>query len=264
MRRRFGPADPANHCALNVALYRPGRHDWAMTERPRARLVRSADRLDIGPSRVSAARDGLTIDINEYAAPVPRRIRGRVRVHLPAVSRQVFSLDAPGRHRWWPICPCATIEVDLVSPRLRWSGLAYVDMNAGDEPLEAGFRHWHWSRAGLRDGAAILYDVVRRNGEAGSIALRFDRAGGVEEFAGPAPAPLSTTVWGLPRATRSDSGTATVRRTFESAPFYARSLVAAELCGEPVTAIHESLSLDRFRAPWVQALLPFKMPRIER
>ena len=26
-------------------------------------------------------------------------------------------------------------------------------------------------------------------------------------------------------------------------------------------AVHESLSLDRFRAPWVQAMLPFKVPR---
>jgi len=28
--------------------------------------------------------------------------------------------------------------------------------------------------------------------------------------------------------------------------------------------VHESLSLDRFRAPWVQAMLPFRMPRVWR
>jgi len=33
------------------------------------------------------------------------------------------------------------------------------------------------------------------------------------------------------------------------------------LLGESVTAMHESLSLDRFRARWVQMLLPFRMPR---
>jgi carotenoid 1,2-hydratase len=29
-------------------------------------------------------------------------------------------------------------------------------------------------------------------------------------------------------------------------------------------AMHESLSLDRFRSAWVQLLLPFRMPRIAR
>jgi carotenoid 1,2-hydratase len=28
-----------------------------------------------------------------------------------------------------------------------------------------------------------------------------------------------------------------------------------------VTAVHESLSLNRFRTPIVQAMLPYKMPR---
>jgi carotenoid 1,2-hydratase len=28
-----------------------------------------------------------------------------------------------------------------------------------------------------------------------------------------------------------------------------------------MTAVHESLSLDRFQARWVQAMLPFRMPR---
>jgi hypothetical protein len=26
--------------------------------------------------------------------------------------------------------------------------------------------------------------------------------------------------------------------------------------------MHESLSLQRFRKPWVQAMLPFRMPRV--
>ena len=50
-------------------------------------------------------------------------------------------------------------------------------------------------------------------------------------------------------------------RTLEDAPFYARSLVAAKLLGESVILMHESLSLDRFRMPVVQAMLPFRMPR---
>ncbi len=53
-------------------------------------------------------------------------------------------------------------------------------------------------------------------------------------------------------------------RTLEDAPFYARSLVRPALLGERVAAVHESLSLDRFRTGWVQMLLPFRMPRRSR
>jgi carotenoid 1,2-hydratase len=40
--------------------------------------------------------------------------------------------------------------------------------------------------------------------------------------------------------------------------------VASQLLGQPVVAMHESLSLDRFRSRWVQMLLPFRMPRWTR
>jgi carotenoid 1,2-hydratase len=49
--------------------------------------------------------------------------------------------------------------------------------------------------------------------------------------------------------------------TLQDTPFYARSVVSTEWYGTPATAMHESLSLDRFRTPWVQAMLPFRMPR---
>jgi carotenoid 1,2-hydratase len=37
--------------------------------------------------------------------------------------------------------------------------------------------------------------------------------------------------------------------------------VASRLFGRDVLAVHESLSLDRFRSPVVQWMLPYKMPR---
>ena len=55
-----------------------------------------------------------------------------------------------------------------------------------------------------------------------------------------------------------------VLKTLEDAPFYARSVISAKLLGEPVTLMHESLSLDRFKMPIVQAMLPFRMPRALR
>jgi carotenoid 1,2-hydratase len=57
---------------------------------------------------------------------------------------------------------------------------------------------------------------------------------------------------------------AEVTRTLEDTPFYARSLVRKRLLGSNALAVHESLDLDRFRQPWVQCLLPFRMPRFPR
>jgi carotenoid 1,2-hydratase len=62
---------------------------------------------------------------------------------------------------------------------------------------------------------------------------------------------------------RADAGhPVTVAETLVDAPFYARSVLNMRIAGQPVTAMHESLSLDRFSAGWVQALLPFRMPRV--
>jgi carotenoid 1,2-hydratase len=97
-----------------------------------------------------------------------------------------------------------------------------------------------------------------------SIAIHVDRQGRIEELACPPAAALPSTLWGLGRRTRADAGHgARVVRSFEDSPFYARTLVGSRLRGHEVTAIHESLSLDRFRAPWVKALLPFRIPRYD-
>ena len=70
--------------------------------------------------------------------------------------------------------------------------------------------------------------------------------------------------WRMARSTRSDDGAASIVRTLEDSPFYARSAVATRLRGAPVLAMHEALSLDRFSRRWVQTLLPFRMPRTWR
>ncbi len=151
-------------------------------------------------------------------------------------------------------------------PSLRWTGTAYFDTNSGTEPLEDGFARWDWARSSLREGAAVLYDVVRRDGERMSLALSVTADGAVESFPPPPAVTLPTTsVWRIARATQADHDQqASVIETLEDTPFYARSLVGTHLLGEPVTAVHESLSLDRFRQGWVQVLLPFRMPRIAR
>jgi carotenoid 1,2-hydratase len=237
-----------------------------MTERGRGQLRRSATELVIGPSSVDWDGDRLTVRIDERGAPIPRRVRGTVRLHPKAVTDHAIALDPAGRHRWWPIAPESRVEVELDEPGLRWSGNGYLDTNAGDEPLEAGFREWDWSRTRLRQGSAVLYDMTYLNGRRRSLALRFDGKGGAEEFEPPPATPLPKTFWWrIPRATQTDPGSAArIVETLEDTPFYARSTVSARLLGEPVTAFHESLSLTRFDTRLVQLMLPFRMPRIAR
>ena len=260
--RRRGRGDPLHHCALNVVLYGGRGKRWALTERGRDAVQRDARHLAIGPSALSWDGDVLTIRIDEVTAPVPSRIRGVVRVHPAALTGQGFTLDDAGRHRWSPIAPRSRVEVELSSPALRWSGDGYLDTNDGDAALEDDFTHWDWCRAPAEGGAAILYNASRRVGGDQSLALRVDAAGGVERVPPPPPASLPDTLWRVRRNTRADAGHAPrVRRTLEDTPFYSRSLIDTRLFGRDVAAVHESLSLDRFRAPWVQAMLPFRIPR---
>jgi carotenoid 1,2-hydratase len=260
--RRRGPADPLNHASVNVALYGPVRR-WCLTERGRGAVQREPASLAIGRSRLAFDGTRLRITLDEVTAPIPGRLRGEVTVHLGAATAARHTLDARGRHRWWPIAPASRVEVRLTEPALAWSGKAYLDTNDGDEPLESAFRSWHWCRAPFRDGAAILYEVEERDGSARLISLRVDRTGAVSHSEAPPPATLpSTRLWRVPRPTRADADARpTVRQTLEDAPFYARSVVESRLFGEPVEAVHESLRLDRFTLPVVQAMLPFRMPR---
>jgi carotenoid 1,2-hydratase len=154
------------------------------------------------------------------------------------------------------------IEVALSAPRLHWRGPGYLDSNAGCGPLEARFDRWDWSRSTGRTSTGVLYDVARRDGTTASWALRFDSRGGVEQTDPPPPVTLPRTGWAITRNTRADpGGVARVVETLEDGPFYARTRLESRLHGEAVTAIHETVSLERFRRPWVRALLPFRMPR---
>ena len=264
--RRRGPANPLEHCALNVSLYEESGKRWAMTERAAAKVQQSAGALAIGPSSLTWDGAALEIAIDEITAPIPSRIRGTLRLYPEALFDHAVTLDTSGHHRWRPIAPGARIEVRLSQPSLNWSGTAYLDSNDGDRPLEDDFSDWDWSRARLAKGnTAVLYDVRRLDGSDFSLAKRFNGAGAIDDFAAPPEARLAATSWGIARNTRADKGHhARVLQTLESGPFYARSLVATRIGGEAVSSMHESLSLMRFRRPWVQAMLPFRMPRALR
>jgi carotenoid 1,2-hydratase len=261
--RRRGGADPLHHCAINVGLYLPRRNYWTMTERGRGSLTRTASELVVGPSALQWDGSSLRIDIDERTVPLPGCIRGTVLVHPRVACDGDFALDRDGAHRWRPLLPCADVEVALQSPDLRWRGTGYVDSNAGNGPLEAAFSSWQWTRAHLPgDVTAIAYEAQPRNDTPRTLTLRIGRGALLQSEPEASRATLAATAWGIPRSVAVDPGSRPrVVRGLESGPFYARSLLGLRIDSSNVLAVHESLSLDRFSAGWVQAMLPFRMPR---
>jgi carotenoid 1,2-hydratase len=246
--------------ALNVALYGPRARRWTMTERGEADLAQAPDSLVIGPSRVTWDGNALAFEIDEAGAVFGERVKGRVTIRPEALVTASFALDSDSRHRWAPIATRARVELAFDRPALSWSGDAYLDSNFGDEPMEARFRHWQWSRAHVPGGTRVFYEGTRRDDSRFALSLLIDRDGRPHAAEAPPEVRLRPTGWLMPRATRSE-GRARVLKTWEDAPFYSRSTLATHLEGGMALAVHESLSLTRFAQPIVQAMLPYRMPR---
>jgi carotenoid 1,2-hydratase len=279
--RAGAPAE--QHCAVNLAIYDRTSPRWVFTESPASALQRDASSLGIGRSTLRWEGDALVLDIDELTSPigVGRRVRGRVSLHPEVMPGKVVFLDPNGRHRWQPVAPVARAEASFESPSLRFRGSAYHDSNWGDEPLEAAFRRWDWSRAELpasggssKSGRAhLLYDAELRDGTTIERAFEADDDG-LHEGAvaahrlartGLAPTPI----FRMPRSTRVDAeasgpSAAHVLRTLEDTPFYSRSLLQTRLRGQDVVSVHESLDLDRFTSSVVQLMLRFRMRRTRR
>jgi carotenoid 1,2-hydratase len=258
---RKAPAPAENFCAVNVAIYNRSGGAWAMTERNATQLSTSADHIHIGPSHLRWDGRTLTAHIHEITAPIPRRLRGTITLNTTETQAEIFALDEAGRHRWRPIAPAATVQVNFDSPRLSWSGQGYFDTNDGDRPLAEDFSSWHWSRAAADAGATVMYDVTRRDGTEYGLALHIN-GGQVTYFTPPPEQNVAPSFWRIPRRIRADSGfTPNVIKTLEDAPFYARSRIATRINGAALDTVHETLDLTRFITPIVQAMLPFRMPR---
>jgi carotenoid 1,2-hydratase len=234
-----------------------------MTERSRDSVSRGRSEFVVGPSSLHWDGESLVIDLDEIGLPVPRRVRGRVRVWPRGLSHFAATLDDAGRHRWAPIAPCARIEVTLDRPGAHWRGHAYLDSNEGDEPIDRPFVDWDWSRAALRDGStAVIYDVRQKQGKDRLIAQRFHADGRTEPFEAPPRQHLPRTLWRIARTVRTELGEpARVLETLEDTPFYVRSMLSSQLLGEPVTSVHETLNLPRLVAGSTRLMLPFRMPR---
>ncbi|WP_295519262.1 carotenoid 1,2-hydratase [Limnohabitans sp. Rim8] len=259
--RKGGTAKADNHCALNVAIYSKGQGRWAMTERGQRHCARSVREFTIGPSQLSWDGDCLTIDIDEVCVPIPRGIRGRIKLWPQQLFGYSTPLDAAGHHHWGPLAPSSRIEVALDAPDLKWQGNAYLDSNEGDEPVDRGFHTWDWSRARMRDGSTVVfYDMQAPGAEDRVLSLRFTPQGAVESIDTPLVQRLPKTGWRIERRMRSTQGVR-VQEQLEDTPFYQRALLQFDYAGEPLLAFHETLSVPRLVSPVVQAMLPWRMPR---
>ncbi len=260
-----GRKDPINHCAINLALYGGSTARWAMTERSKRFVDQSEGHFKVGPSQIVRTSDGLAIEVNERGAPLPRPLRGRIRVHFEALNTHVFTLDAAQRHHWRPVAPVARIEVAMEEPALSWKGRAYVDSNWGSEGLEDGFKYWDWARAELSgDRTLIVYNTQDWRGDERERVFMFDQNADFDEHERLVRHAIGhTPIWRIPQHTTADLGAdPRTLMGFEDTPFYSRSMIETTLHGERVRAVHEAFSGKRLSSPFIKALLPVRMPRV--
>jgi carotenoid 1,2-hydratase len=231
-----------------------------MTERSVKSVMRQADEFQVSASSMRWNDNIMTITIDEYCAPLPFRLRGRVTLTVDQFYNDPVPLDASHKHYWQAVAPQARVKIELDSPNLSWSGSAYHDMNWGDEPLEKGFRDWTWLRATTSRGTQVLYNLERHDGTRFNFGRCFND-GMITQRAVPQNFSLRGGMWGMSRTVASEQPPELLAK-LEDTPFYTRNHVALTLDGVRCEAYHESLSLTRFSNPIVQLMLPFRMPRI--
>ncbi|MEO1493305.1 MAG: carotenoid 1,2-hydratase [Pseudomonadota bacterium] len=257
----MGRRRPHNHVCINVALYGPGGR-FTMTERGEGALSQSRDVFRVGPSALTWRGDELLIDVDEISNPVPWRVRGQIRVKVPAVTGIEATLTPDGAHIWRPFAPTAGIEVDL-GPSATWTGHGYFDANFGTRALEADFSYWTWGRFPTPDGTMAFYDAARRDGTALDLALRFGADGRVSPVKAPPLTRFARNPWLVRRETRADPGCRPVEVTpMLHAPFYSRAAVRTRIDGHETIGVHEALDLDRFASPLLKPMLAVRVPRV--
>lgn len=271
-----GVGDPSRHAAVNLAHYamekpggswflpalgRPRGDFWVLSEG--GALGRDRSLLSIGETRARWQDGSLRVSIREVTAPFASRIAGEITLRPASVGDEAHAIDGAGRHVWSPIAPFGRVEVELREPRLSWRGAAYLDHNAGEEPLARGFRGWTWSRVTTADRTVVVYDTLCRDGRSLRLARSFHAGGGGEGRAGEArTVELGRTAWRIDRSVRTlGDASLSLGRTLEDTPFYARSHLTGTVDGQRAGGVHEVVDLDRFESRLVQRMLPYRMRR---
>ena len=257
--RQRGPADPREHCAINIGLYRPRGGRWCMTERSSRSVERGIEFFRVGRSQMTWQSDELVIDIDERAAPFSQRVTGRVVLRPRFMNAEGFYLDPHDRHRWRPVAPSSEIDVTMHSPTLRWRGHGYFDTNSGQRALEDDFRGWSWTRREGQSHSDVTYSITMRDGKRRAASIRVSQHEPVRELPLPSTVDLKPGLWRVRRNACCGQPPRQIR-DLEDTPFYTRSILTDTQF--PGDTMHEYLDLDRFRSRWVRLLLPFRMPRV--
>lgn len=260
-----GGQEPKQHLAINLALYGEKRA-WVFTETKAQAGDISPQALKVAGNTWRSTQDGVELTFNDRSVPWGRPVVGRILLRGARASNHgARVLRAEGNHHWWPLMAVSRIEVQMQQPRLSWSGPAYHDLNFGDEPLAQGFRSWSWMRRTQGAATDIAYLPQGRGPQATpEVSLRVHADGSAE--ARPLPArrtPLEPSRWRLSgEGIWLPPGRPSVR-LLEDTPFYRRcAWTTAGDDGRPVEVMHEALDMDRWRQPWVQALMRFRLRRV--
>ena len=248
---------PEQHCAINIAMYQRRGGRWVLSE-TRADASRSGRQMRVGRNEVAWINGQLVLRICDRSAPFGAHMRGTICLTPKGPAFEPQALHAHRPHWWWPVAPCARIEVRMQAPHGQWQGRAYHDVNWGHEPLSQGFAGWSWQRLWHQEGTLVQYITQPRDAEPQHLSHLYRFDGSQQRMPPLAPHALPPTRWGLQRRT---AGQAHEVRRMEDTPFYSRSQIEVSLGHERLRGMHEQLDLDRFDAPWVQFLLPFRMRR---
>ena len=265
IKKNIEKADPENFCSFNLALYNKTNKIWTMTEYGKDHIERKDKVFQVGKSKIEWKDDRIEIHLDELATPIPRRVKGRITLKSDKFFLYSTWLDDEKKHRWGPIAPNATVEVEFPSQKTGWKGHAYCDSNEGDEPLEKPFHGWNWAKAHIEDDSVLVfYDVKQKKGRERVLPIRFFPDGTIKRIAPPPREDLPDTKWFISRFMRAEPARpAHVLRNLEDTPFYSRSMISAGLLGDRQLVMHETLNLNRYANPLIKLLLPWRMPRID-
>ena len=213
-----------------------------MTERGRRALqARHGHTWTIGPSALAWDGTALTIGIDEITRAVPvAHARHGARhpggAHRPAPSGWTRAAAiAGGRSR-----PARGSRSSSTSPACAGAATAISTATPATSRWKTAFTTGTGRAPAPRDGSRHALRRARRDGGHAVAGIGAAiRTGSVEQFEPPPRRHLPTTRW-LARGARAPGRMrARPRRwpqTLEDAPFYARSVLATHLLGEPVTA----------------------------
>lgn len=314
-RRAGAPVCGLDVPAVNFSLYehshsgRPStQRAWVMSEYGREALHHDNATIAVARTAIHFSPEGgavieLDEDTTRFFSRRGQRVKGRITIAAAAPPCGPLCLGENERgeaHYWQPLAArtTATVELEVGSKSLRYSGLGYLDHNYGSGRLEDTFSHWGWAHgfsapaaaASLEpaaDAAVIVYSATRLTGPSRRVAVRYpaganspeilctDHAQGtLEEDPAHAvdPPPQSAAGGGREplwlRVPRSFSaGPYTCRRLaggmLADTPFYARFAVHIAKARPASSApgfygVGEYLDLERFRRPSLQYLLRYK------